>query len=82
MGWADLDNGALLRAAAAAGFDLLITCDRNIYHQQSLRLQAVGVVVLPTNRWSVLRGRVDVIAEAVERASSGEFVVIPPFEAE
>jgi hypothetical protein len=29
-----LENGALLAAAAGAGFDAMITVDRNIQHQQ------------------------------------------------
>ncbi len=37
QGWSTLLNGELLRAAAAAGFDLLLTTDQNIVHQQNLR---------------------------------------------
>jgi hypothetical protein len=33
---ATTENGALIRAAETVGFAILITCDRNIRHQQNL----------------------------------------------
>lgn len=35
-GWQELDNGNLLTAAEAAGFEVLVTTDRNLRHQQNL----------------------------------------------
>jgi hypothetical protein len=34
-GWAGLQNGELLRVAADAGFDVLVTADRNLQFQQT-----------------------------------------------
>lgn len=34
LGWDTLKNGELLSAAEAAGFEVLVTTDRNIRHQQ------------------------------------------------
>ena len=34
MGWSGMSNGDLLRAAAADGFDVLITADRNMRYPQ------------------------------------------------
>jgi hypothetical protein len=52
MRWNGLSNGALLSAAAAAGFDALVTADRNLEYQQDLRRVRLGIVVLraPSNR--------------------------------
>jgi hypothetical protein len=36
-GWDRLANGALLTAAEEAGFDLLLSTDKNIQYQQNLR---------------------------------------------
>jgi hypothetical protein len=36
-GWNELENGALLDAAEAAGFDVLVTTDKNLSYQQNLR---------------------------------------------
>ena len=38
-GLAGLMNGALLSAAEAAGFEVMITTDQGIPHQQNLRLR-------------------------------------------
>ena len=50
-GWGGLKNGELLTAASAA-FDLFITTDRGIPHQQNLSLYDIGIVLLeaPSNR--------------------------------
>ncbi len=45
-GWDTLSNGALLNAAEAAGFQLLLTTDRRIRHQQNLQVRRVALVVL------------------------------------
>jgi len=45
-GWDTLNNGALLNAAEDAGFELLLTTDRRIRHQQNLRARRISLVVL------------------------------------
>ena len=40
-GWDTLSNGALLDAAEEAGFELLLTTDRRIRHQQNLQALVV-----------------------------------------
>lgn len=51
VGWSGIENGELLRLAAER-FDVLITADRNVEHQQNLITLPVSVVVLvaSTNR--------------------------------
>ncbi|MDB5296923.1 MAG: uncharacterized protein JWO31_2906 [Phycisphaerales bacterium] len=46
LGWAGVKNGKLLAAAAAAGFDVLVTTDRGIEHQQNLATLPLSVVLL------------------------------------
>ena len=41
-----LTNGRLLAAAGQAGFDVPITVDQNLPHQQSLQGRAISIVVL------------------------------------
>ena len=47
-----LKNGALLTAAEAAGFDVLITTDQEIPFQQNLAMRRISILILcaPTNR--------------------------------
>jgi predicted nuclease of predicted toxin-antitoxin system len=55
MGWSELKNGELLRAAEAAGFAVMITGDKNLSFQQNLRETELALVVLSTNNWNVLK---------------------------
>jgi hypothetical protein len=48
MGWLGKKNGELLALMAAAGFEVLLTVDQNIRHQQNLAAAGVAVVVLAT----------------------------------
>ena len=41
-----ISNGALLNAAEEAAFDLLLTTDRRIRHQQNLTVRRIALVVL------------------------------------
>jgi hypothetical protein len=52
MGWAGKTNGELLALMAGAGFEVLLTVDQNLRHQQNLAAAGVAVVVLvaPSNR--------------------------------
>jgi hypothetical protein len=41
-GWATLENGELLQAADAAGFEVFVTTDTNLRYQQNLAGLAAG----------------------------------------
>lgn len=49
-GWSGVLNGELLRRAEGAGFEVFVTADRNLEHQQTLTSRRFGVVVLLTRR--------------------------------
>jgi hypothetical protein len=46
QGWAGLGNGALLRRAAEAGFEVFLTADQNLEFQQNLARSTLRVLVL------------------------------------
>ncbi len=46
MKWSGIENGELLRRAADAGFDAVITNDRRLEHEQNLGTLPVAVIVL------------------------------------
>ena len=78
-GWDALSNGALLNAAEAAGFELLLTTDRRIRHQQNLQVRLV--VLTGTTTWSLVRQDADRIAAAVASATPGSYAEVEiPFE--
>ena len=45
-GWSGKKNGELLGLMSAAGFEVLLTVDQGIRHQQNLRTAGVAVVVM------------------------------------
>jgi hypothetical protein len=55
MGWAGLLNGDLLDHAAQAGIEVFVAGDRNIPFRQNLTAGPIAVVVLATNRWSLIQ---------------------------
>jgi hypothetical protein len=46
QGWTGITNGELLRRAAAAGFEVLLTADRNLEFQQNVSRAGIGVLVV------------------------------------
>jgi hypothetical protein len=47
-GWEQLVNGALLRSAAEAGFDLVLSLDKKSEYEQNLTALPIPVVILDT----------------------------------
>jgi hypothetical protein len=80
-GWDTLSNGALLNAGDA-GFELLLTTDRRIRHQQNLGVRRIAVVVLTgSTKWSRVRQLSDRIAAVVVAATPGSYAEVEiPFE--
>lgn len=72
MGWSDLQNGDLLRAAEAA-FDLFITTDQNLGYQQNLTGRRLAILVLPTTNWPHIREHCGEIVDAVDAMQPGQF---------
>jgi hypothetical protein len=75
---AGLKNGALLEAAEAAGFDVVITTDQGIPHQQNLSIRHISIVVLKarTNRLADLTPLVPAVLEALAKILPGQVVRI------
>jgi hypothetical protein len=72
-GWDTLSNSDLLTVAEEAGFDLLLTADKNIRYQQNLQGRHIALVVLSTPRWPVVKLHVEKIAAAVDAATPGSY---------
>jgi len=66
MGWASVENGALLNLAQGA-FDVFITRDRNLGYQQNLQLFDLAVIVLvaPSNDIDDLRPLMNAMNETI-----------------
>ena len=46
QGWSGKKNGELLALMAGAGFEVLLTVDQSIPHQQNLRSAGIAVVIM------------------------------------
>jgi hypothetical protein len=76
QGWDTLSNGDLLKAAEEAGFDVLLTTDTSLPHQQNLGGRKLAIVILSKNRWSLVRPKMQEIAKAVEAARPGTCTIV------
>ncbi len=80
--WAGLKgktNGELLRAAEISGYDVLLTVDQGIPHEQCAASRKLAVIVVRsrTNQMEDLLPLVAVIEHALETIQPGQTVAIP-----
>ena len=75
-GWDTLSNGDLLAEAERAGFDVLLTADKNMRYQQNLTGRRIALVVLSTPQWPVVRLHMERIAAAVNAATPGSYIEV------
>ena len=76
MGWDLLSDGALLTIAEEAGYNLLITPDQKIRHQQNLAGRKIAILVLMQNDWRLIRPHVGDVNAAIDRIQPGDYVEI------
>jgi hypothetical protein len=77
LNWAELSNGQLIDAAEAAGFDVMITSDKNLKYQQNLSNRRISIIVLSNNYWPEVQRHLAEIVTAVEAAKPNSFQEIP-----
>jgi len=66
----------LLRAAEDAGFDVFVTSDKNIRHQQNLKIHSIAIVVVGNPQWPLLHQHIDRIVAAVNAAKPGTYLEV------
>jgi hypothetical protein len=76
MGWSQLQNGALLRQAVAAGHEVFVTTDQNLQHQQNLASLPLGIVVLTSTSWPRIQTRIAAVQRAVARVKPGRCLIV------
>ena len=76
-GWASIKNGKLLALIEEAGFNVFITGDKNMQHQQEgLDRRPFGVLLLSTIHWPSIKPHVETIAAAVDDCEPGQLTEI------
>ena len=74
--WKGKSNGRLLTAIEAAGYDCLVTCDKNIAFQQDFSDRPFALIVLPRPEFPALKPILDAILKSIEAAKAGSVLSI------
>jgi len=72
-GFSGLKNGELLKASEAAGFDVLVTGDKTLEYEQSMKDRRIAVVSLSAPHWHFVKDHAARIADAIRGATPGSF---------
>lgn len=73
VGWSGLKNGELVAAAETNGYEIFITCDRDLEYQQNLSGRRIAIILLSAQEWPILKEHLDVIRRAVDSALPGTY---------
>jgi hypothetical protein len=81
LGWHELKNGELIQRAEEAGYEVLLSTDKNIRYQQNLKGRKIALVILGNPQWPIVRFHLDKIATAVNGCTPGSYAEVEiPFE--
>ena len=75
-GWDRLTNGELLKVAEEAGFDVLLTTDKNIQYQQNLKGRRIAIVVLGNPQRPAVHRYIERVVAAVNAATPGSYAEV------
>jgi hypothetical protein len=75
-GWSTLKNSDLLDAAEREGFEVLLTTDQNLRHQQNIRACSIAIVVLRTTSWPRIQRDIPAVVRAINSAVPGSYVEV------
>jgi hypothetical protein len=75
-GWSRIRNGDLLRLADQESFEVFLTTDQNLKHQQNLTDLRVAIIVLPTTSWPVIQKHAAKIVAVLDSTSPGDFIQV------
>jgi hypothetical protein len=82
IGWHELENGELIAKAEEAGYEVLLSTDKNIQYQQNLTGRKIALVVLGNQQWPLVKLHLEKITAAVEACTPGSYVEVEiPFSA-
>jgi hypothetical protein len=65
-----------IEAAEAAGFEVLLTTDKNMRYQQNLVGRKIAFVVVGNQQWPTLRRYVEMVVAAVNAATPGSYAEV------
>ena len=78
-GWGGIQNGELLRKAVEEGFEVLVTMDSNMVHQQNIGRYAIAMIALraKSNRLDDTRPLMKQLLALLPQSKAGKVTFIP-----
>jgi hypothetical protein len=76
IGWHELKNGELLQQAEAAGYEVLLSTDKNIRYQQNLAGRKIAIVILGNQQWPIVRLYLHKIVTAIGACTPGSYTEV------
>lgn len=71
MGWLGVKNGILLDQMSG-DFQIIVTTDKNLPHQQNLRRRQISVIILPSNDIPSIIEMLPQIEQAISTLAPGD----------
>jgi len=75
-GWSTLQNGDLLDQAESDEYEVFISTDLNLKHQQNLTSRRIRILVLTTPSWPKIRKKVHKVRDALESLDQGGYAEV------
>jgi len=75
MGWAVIENGALLELAEN-DFEVFLTADKNIRYQQNLKGRKLVIIEFPSNKLSVVKRLESDLKMTLEHIKTGDYIAL------
>ena len=76
MGWQSISNGELLAQTEAAGFEVMLTAEKNIRYQQNLTNRRIAIVLITNPTWRDLLPFVERVVSGIDAATTGSFAEV------
>lgn len=79
LGWAGIQNGELLKKAVDEGFEILVTMDSNMVHQQNIGSYAIALIALraKSNRLEATRPLMAPMLRHLQSAKPATVTFVP-----
>jgi predicted nuclease of predicted toxin-antitoxin system len=75
-GWDGLKNGKLLDAAESDGFEVLLTGDQTLHHEQNLTGRRLAIISMSSVEWRIVKDYLPQILKALDSAVPGSFQAV------
>ena len=80
IGWHEPENGELIQRAEDAGYQVLLSTDKNNRYKQNLSSRKISLVILGNTRWPLVKLQLDAVVRAIQASVPGSYIEVPiPF---